>query len=120
MGNFKAYEMGLRGLHERGLVRIPVVPIECSGNAHIFFILLPSLETRLAFERELKRRGVSAFSHYVPLHSAPAGLRFGRVAGSMAETDRVFAGLLRLPVWLGLREDEIQKVILAVGNSSEL
>lgn len=98
-------------------LRVAAVPAHCQHNGHIFFIVLPSEQQRRAVAEGLRRCGISAMSHYVPLHSAPAGLRFGRVApGSegMPETAAVFAGLLRLPVWTGLREEEIAMVVQAL------
>ena len=119
ISNFNTYHDGLIELHEKHF-RIPCVPIQCVTNAHIFSLLLPNKELRAFFETEMKRRGVSAFSHYVPLHSSPAGLKFGRVAGDMTVTNEVFAGLLRLPLWVGLRIDELQFVINAVKDVAEL
>ena len=118
--NFHTYSEGLSELHEEGVFRIPKVPKDCETNAHIFSLLLPTSDLRIFFELELKRRGVSAFSHYVPLHSSPAGLKFSRTAGGMAVTDSVFAGLLRLPLWVGLRIDELQYVINAVKEVAKL
>ena len=74
---------------------------------------------RVIAEEEFKDRGISAFSHYVPLHSAVAGRKYGRVGatainGQLKVTDAVFEGLLRLPIWIGLRLDEINYVIQAV------
>jgi dTDP-4-amino-4,6-dideoxygalactose transaminase len=114
--NFKFYGERLHRLSEEGRLRIPIVPCECGVNGHIFFIVLPSQLQREALESELKKVGISAFSHYVPLHSSPAGIKFGRVAstacdGSLPETDAVFAGLLRLPVWVGLTLQQLSSVV---------
>ena len=68
LANFDVYANGLLPYHKSGLFRIPHVPTDVQGNAHIFFMILPSKKMRLFYETELKRRGVSAFSHYVPLH----------------------------------------------------
>lgn len=71
--NFAVYLEGLRDLVAKGLMRTPVIPADCQSNAHIFFILLPTQAVREYYARELKRRGIAALSHYVALHSAPAG-----------------------------------------------
>jgi len=71
--NFAVYAEGLQHLAAQGALRIPQVPVGCENNAHIFFVLLPSLAVRQYYETELKRRGIAAFSHYVALHSSPAG-----------------------------------------------
>jgi dTDP-4-amino-4,6-dideoxygalactose transaminase len=71
----------------------------------MYYILLPSAEHRTRLIARLKARGINAVFHYVPLHSSPAGRRFGRVARSMANTDQLSSRLLRLPLWLGLGSD---------------
>ncbi len=76
-------------------------------NRHIFFIVLPSLAMRVHVTAESKKKGIAAFFHYVPLHSAPAGLKFGRAGSDMIVTDAVFTRLLRLPVWVGLGSEDL-------------
>jgi len=71
----------------------------------MYYILLPTAEHRTRLIARLKGRGINAVFHYVPLHSSPAGKRFGRAAGSMANTDQLSGRLLRLPLWLGLGGD---------------
>jgi dTDP-4-amino-4,6-dideoxygalactose transaminase len=73
LANFCAYRDGLVELARAGAFRIPAIPKECETNAHIFYLLLPSEAVRQHYEAELKRRGVAAYTHYVALHSAPAG-----------------------------------------------
>lgn len=114
--NFRFYSERLRHLSDEGLLRIPVVPPEGTVNGHIFFVVLPSQQVRESVESEMKKVGISAFSHYVPLHSSPAGRRFGRVStrsggNDLPETDAVFAGLLRLPVWVGLTVPQLSSVV---------
>jgi dTDP-4-amino-4,6-dideoxygalactose transaminase len=89
-------------LEARGLLRRPVVPDECTHNAHMYYLLLPSLEARTRFIAELKQHDVGAVFHYVPLHSSPAGQRYGRAVGSMEVTDDTSDRLVRLPLWMGL------------------
>jgi dTDP-4-amino-4,6-dideoxygalactose transaminase len=88
--------MGLRG---------PVVPDGCRHNAHLFYLLVPLPAQRNEILADLNARGVNAVFHYVPLHSSPAGQRYGRTSGSMGVTDDVSARLIRLPLWLGMPED---------------
>lgn len=71
--NFAAYWDGLADLAQRGAFRIPAIPETCETNAHIFYLLLPSERVRQHYERELQQRGVAAYTHYIALHSAPAG-----------------------------------------------
>lgn len=92
-------------------MRRPIVPDACTHNAHLYYVLLPErLDTRETL-RALNERGVNAVSHYVPLHSAPAGLRFGRVSGGMAVTDDVAARLIRLPLWVGIDPGDTARVL---------
>ena len=89
--------------HERnGTVRRPVVPGHCTHNAHMYYLLLPSLHARTRFIGELRDGGVNAVFHYIPLHSSPAGMRLGRESGSLAVTNDISSRLVRLPLWLGI------------------
>lgn len=96
------YHARLEGCERTGRIRRPIVPAGCRHNAHMYYVLLPSLEQRTRLIARLKARGISALFHYVPLHSSPAGRRFGRAAGPMPSTDDVSSRLLRLPLWLGM------------------
>jgi dTDP-4-amino-4,6-dideoxygalactose transaminase len=98
-----------------GEVRRPIVPTECVHNAHMFYLLLRDVETRTRFIGALKDAGIGAVFHYVPLHSSPAGQKFCRVAGPMAITDDVSDRLVRMPLWVGL-EDQQQFVLDTAGK----
>jgi dTDP-4-amino-4,6-dideoxygalactose transaminase len=98
-------------------IRGPVVPAECEHNAHLFHVLLPLAAQRTEILADLNARGVNAVFHYVPLHSAPAGRRYGRAAGSMGVTDDCSARLIRLPLWVGMPEDAPQMIVDAVRQS---
>jgi dTDP-4-amino-4,6-dideoxygalactose transaminase len=97
-----------------GRVIRPTVPADCQHNGHLYYLLASSLEERTRLLAFLKSRGIGSVFHYVPLHSAPAGLRFGRVHGSMALTDSLSERLFRLPLWSGLSSDDVDQVIAAV------
>src|SRR5438445_9276459 len=90
------------------------IPAEAQANAHIYYILLNSAEERAALWADLKEQGIQATTHYVPLHSAPAGLRFGRVAGSMKVTDDQANRMLRMPMYADLTPDDVNTVLTAV------
>ncbi|NRR29104.1 dTDP-4-amino-4,6-dideoxygalactose transaminase [Oxalobacteraceae bacterium] len=105
---WQRYHAALASLEHDGLLRRPVVPQDCSHNAHMYYILLDSLEQRGAVIASMKRQGVNAVFHYVPLHSAPAGRLHARSCGSMEHTDALSDRLLRLPLWLGLEEQQDQ------------
>lgn len=95
---------------EAGRVRRPIVPEHCGHNAHMFYLLLPTLEHRTRFIKSLRDRGIMSVFHYIPLHSSPAGLQLGRVHGEMAVTDEIGERLVRLPLWPGL-EDRLDDVL---------
>ena len=89
-------------LEQQGLLRRPIIPEHCTHNAHMYYLLLPTLAARTHFIDTLKERGIGAVFHYIPLHSSPAGQRYGRVCGGMAVTDSTSDRLVRLPLWVGL------------------
>lgn len=94
-----------------GLLRRPVVPAECVHNAHMYYLLLPSLSARTKFIESLRDRGIGSVFHYIPLHSAPAGRQFGRTHGNaLPITDDLSDRLVRLPLWVGL-EDVMDEVL---------
>ena len=91
--------------HEAGgRLRRPVVPAHCEHNAHMYYLLLSSLEARSEFIARMKEHGVGTVFHYVPLHSSPGGERFGRSHGSMSVTDDIADRLVRMPLWIGVEE----------------
>ncbi len=106
---FDHYMKTLAPLAEWGLVGLPVIPDDCTGNGHMFYLLMRSPEERDAFIAFMKSRKIIAPFHYVPLHSAPGGLRFGRTVGLMTETDRVSSTLVRLPLFfeMGSKVDAV-------------
>lgn len=101
---WQRYAEGLAG-HEIG---------KCAGNGHLFYLKLRDEEERIGLTEHLGALGISAVRHYVPLHSAPAGLRFGRFAGEDGVTSRDAARLLRLPLYPQLSDGEVDEVIHAV------
>jgi len=110
------YHAALAPLEAAGKLRRPVVPEQCVHNAHMYYVLLDSLEERTRVMASMKERGVHTVFHYVPLHSAPAGRTHGRAHGSMEHTDGLSERLLRLPLWVGL-DDELDNVVAALAAS---
>lgn len=108
------YNEGLQDLAQEGVIELPYVPEECAHNAHMFYIKTKDMEERKALISYLKERDIAAVFHYVPLHSAPAGLRFGRFHGEDRYTTKESERLLRLPMYYNLSESDQQKVIDAV------
>lgn len=114
LATWNAYYEAFRPLAEAGRVELPVVPEGCVHNAHMFYLKVADLAERTALIAHLKSRGVLAVFHYVPLHSSPAGLRFGRFDGEDVYTTRESDRLVRLPMYYGLTEQDRQTVIDAV------
>lgn len=108
------YNEGLQDLAQEGVIELPYIPEECTHNAHMFYIKTKDMEERKALISYLKERDIAAVFHYVPLHSAPAGLRFGRFHGEDRYTTKESERLLRLPMYYNLSESDQQKVIDAV------
>ena len=106
------YDEMLRPLSAHLPIRCPDTGGEGAHNAHMYYLRLPDLAARQRFIAAMKRQGITAPFHYVPLHSAPAGRRFGRAAGPMEVTDRVADTLVRLPLFYGLEDQD--RVIDAV------
>lgn len=114
LATWHAYYEAFTPLAEAGRVELPVVPEGCVHNAHMFYLKVRDLEERTAFIEYLKQHGVMAVFHYVPLHSSPAGLKFGRFHGEDVYTTRESDRLVRLPMYYGLREEDRDAVIKAV------
>jgi dTDP-4-amino-4,6-dideoxygalactose transaminase len=110
MDLWHSYHEMLAPLEQEGLLRRPIVPSDCQHNSHIYYVLLASGIDRGRVLGELKAAGVQAVFHYVPLHSSPAGRRFGRAKGDLAVTDSVASRLIRLPMWVGLSAAQQQRV----------
>jgi len=111
------YDAALGGLQAAGVALTPQIPEDCEHNAHIYHLRLPSVERRTAVLQAMRRDGVLSVSHYVPLHSAPAGKRYGRWVGDMANTDLAGEGLMRLPLWSEMTSDQVAQVIDALRNA---
>ena len=105
-----AYYEQLLPLQEAGLVDLPVIPEECEHNAHMFYVKVADIEQRGRLISHLKEQGVSSVFHYVPLHSAAAGSRYGRFHGEDRFTTKESERLLRLPMYYGLTEDDVSYV----------
>ncbi|MDH5184778.1 MAG: dTDP-4-amino-4,6-dideoxygalactose transaminase [Gammaproteobacteria bacterium] len=98
-------------LESEGLLRRPIVPDDCQHNAHMYYIVLPSLEIRTNVVNRLKEQDVHAVFHYVPLHDSPAGKRYGRTHGDFTNTYVAAEQLLRMPLWIGLEESQQQHIV---------
>ena len=108
------YYETLKTLEEEGKVELPVIPEGCVHNAHMFYIKVKDLEERTALLSFLKENGVLAVFHYIPLHSAPAGLKYGRFHGDDQYTTKESERLLRLPMYYGLDKEDLITIVDAV------
>jgi dTDP-4-amino-4,6-dideoxygalactose transaminase len=108
--SWQRYYDGLKALKEKGVIELPTIPEDCTHNAHMFYIKVKDLDERTALLAHLKETGIGAVFHYVPLHSASAGVRFGRFEGVDAFTTKESERLIRLPMYYGLENETIKKI----------
>ncbi|MBW2173152.1 MAG: dTDP-4-amino-4,6-dideoxygalactose transaminase [Deltaproteobacteria bacterium] len=111
---FDLYYRSLHSLEEEGLIRLPSVENDSVCNGHLFYIITRSLEERTRLIQHLKEEGILAVFHYVPLHSSPAGMKYGRASGDMRVTDDISNRLLRLPLYYEMREEDLDRVVASV------
>ncbi len=105
------YNDGLKELEEKGFIERPVIPAECEHNAHMYYIKAKDLDERTKLIAYLKENGVQAVFHYIPLHTAPAGLKYGRFHGEDKYTTKESERLLRLPMYYNIAEDDVKYVV---------
>lgn len=114
--SWNTYYHELISLQDEGKIELPTIPTGCKHNAHMFYIKCRDIEERSALISYLKENGILAVFHYVPLHSAPAGLKFGRFSGEDSYTTKESERLLRLPLYYGLTKQDQHTVIKQVKN----
>ncbi|MCD6059714.1 MAG: TDP-4-keto-6-deoxy-D-glucose transaminase [Moraxellaceae bacterium] len=113
---WQRYQAGLAGLARAGQLALAAPLPQDSGNGHIFWLQCRDAETLGALRGHLLEAGINAVTHYVPLHSAPAGQRYGRTVGPLDVTDRAAETLLRLPVWADMPDEAVDTVLEAVSD----
>jgi dTDP-4-amino-4,6-dideoxygalactose transaminase len=113
---WEIYHRQLEAMEKQQLLRRPIVPQECRHNAHMYYVLLPNLERRSHLIEYLRDKEINAVFHYVPLHSAPAGKKWGRANGLLENTNELSDRLLRLPLWIGL-ESQQEEIIKHVSDA---
>lgn len=104
MALWERYHAWAAPLERAGRLRRPIVPAHCTHNAHMYYLLLEDLEDRTHFIETLKSHDIGAVFHYIPLHSSPAGRKYGRAHGELPVTDAISERLVRMPLWIGLEE----------------
>lgn len=108
---WNTYYEAFKPLEEKGIITLPTIPEGCVHNAHMFYIKCKDLDTRQDYIRYMKENEVQCVFHYVPLHSAPAGLKFGRFEGADEHTTPDSDRLVRLPMYYNIDKQDLQKVI---------
>lgn len=108
--SWELYKQELTPLADRGIINLPTIPEHCKHNAHMFYIKTKDIEERTALIEFLKGYGIYSAFHYIPLHSAPAGRQFGRFHGEDVYTTKESERLTRLPMYYGLKDDEVAYV----------
>ncbi|MDD6734590.1 MAG: dTDP-4-amino-4,6-dideoxygalactose transaminase [Lachnospiraceae bacterium] len=111
MRSWNQYYSGLTSLKEEGKVELPFIPEHCEHNAHMFYMKCKDLEERTELIQFLKENDILPVFHYIPLHSAPAGKQFGRFAGEDVYTTKESERLVRLPMYYGLKEEQVAYII---------
>lgn len=112
LATWNAYCQGLRELAQSGRITLPTIPANCQHNGHMFYIKCKDLAERMALLAHMKMNDILAVFHYVPLHSAPAGLQFSRFHGEDRYTTRESERLVRLPMWYHM-DSEVQQCIIS-------
>ena len=113
---WKTYHEGLSALASKREIVLPTIPKACAFNGHTFYIKVKNLEERTSLLAYLKENEILAVFHYVPLHSAPAGLKFGRFDGEDNFTTKESERLIRLPMYYGLKKEDIRKIVRVVNE----
>ncbi|QFS45337.1 dTDP-4-amino-4,6-dideoxygalactose transaminase [Nostoc sphaeroides] len=115
---WETYDRAFYELEKMGKVRRPIIPNYCQHNAHLYYLLLNSLQERTDLIHYLKFYKIQSVFHYIPLHSSPAGIHYGRVEGTMKNTNTTSDCLLRLPLWINLDNvDQIVELIQTYFNN---
>ncbi len=114
LARWQQYYEALTPLAKEGCIELPVIPEGCVHNAHMFYIKTRDMAQRQALIEALRAQGILAVFHYLPLHSSPAGLKFGRFHGEDVYTTKESERLLRLPMYYSLTESDVQDVVAVI------
>jgi dTDP-4-amino-4,6-dideoxygalactose transaminase len=111
---FSRYGQMLTPLAEEGVIGLPYAHAACASNGHLFYIMTRNLDERTGLISHLMKCGIKAVFHYVPLHSSPAGKKYGRKGSDMVNTVNMSDRLLRLPLYYGMRNEDVERVVAEV------
>ena len=113
------YNENLRFLAEEGKIQQPYVPEECTHNAHMYYIKVHDIQVRTRLLKYLREKNICSVFHYVPLHSAPAGKKFGRFSGEDVYTTKESERLLRLPMFYNLDMEDVKYITDTIASFDE-
>ena len=111
---WRKYYSGLKDLENNGFISLPAIPENCRHNAHMFYVKIKNLKERTALLRHLSDNDILSVFHYIPLHSSDSGLKFGRFSADDEFTTMESERLIRLPMYFGLNDSEVSKVINSI------
>lgn len=111
LATWNAYYEAFKSLADEKIIELPFIPADCVHNAHMFYIKCKDLETRQAYIKYMRENDILCVFHYVPLHSAPAGVKFGRFHGDDVYTTSESDRLVRLPLYYNIEKNHVQKII---------
>lgn len=118
--SWQRYHELLEPLEAKGILRRPIVPDDCEHNAHMYYVLLaPEIDRQKVLD-SFKRNEIWSVFHYVPLHSSPAGKRYGRPHGNLEVTNHQSERLVRLPLWVGLSDEQQDRVVNVLRSAEGL
>ena len=120
LASWNYYHSALASLENGGRLKRPVIPAHCQHNAHMYYVLLDKNVDRNTILNELSLHEVNAISHFVPLHSSPAGRHYGRIHGSMKVTEEQASRLIRLPLWKGISLEQQDRVVAVLDQAITL
>lgn len=116
LASWQKYYDGLKELEDKGLIELPTIPNDCTQNAHMFYIKVKNLEIRTKLIAQLKEHDILTVFHYIPLHGAPAGLKFGRFDGEDRFTTSQSERLIRLPMYYNLTHEDSTFIVRLIKN----
>ena len=111
MAVWSKYYEALKPFESAGKIRLPIIPDGCTNNAHMFYVLFNDLDTRTRFISFMRENDIQTPFHYIPLHSAPAGQKYGYTPAKMDVTDKVSDTLVRLPLYYDMTDADLDFVI---------
>lgn len=116
---YEYYHRNLADLAAEGKVELPYVPQDCEHNAHMYYLKVKDMKVRTRLLAYLRENGICSVFHYVPLHSAPAGQKFGRFAGEDVYTTKESERLLRLPMFYNLDMEDVKRIVDVIHKFQE-